>query len=147
MHNTYTTNSYEETQRLGEEFAKTLNPGDVITLYGDLGAGKTTFMQGLAKGLGIMHRIISPTFIIMRKYEVHGEEARIKKLYHIDLYRTETEDDLQGIGLPEILGDTQGIVAVEWPEKMGTLLPHERWEVRLGTVSENEREVSIKKYE
>ncbi|HEX7041758.1 MAG TPA: tRNA (adenosine(37)-N6)-threonylcarbamoyltransferase complex ATPase subunit type 1 TsaE, partial [Patescibacteria group bacterium] len=131
------TKNFEETQKLGEEFAKSLMPRDVICLYGDLGAGKTTFMQGLAKGFGIKHRIISPTFIIVRKY-LNDDGSEIKSLYHIDLYRTETEDDLKGLGIPEILEEKDGIVAIEWPEKMMSLMPGKRWDIHFKWLTENQ---------
>jgi|SRR5579872_219682 len=123
------TDSYEATQKLGEKFAKDINPGDILLLFGDLGSGKTTFMQGLAKGLGIQKRIISPTFIIVRKYEVpihprggdanssssersesrssdgSSRQARtIKTLYHIDLYRTQTPSASSGQAKDDLLG-------------------------------------------
>lgn len=141
MNDTYVTSSYQETQHLGEDIAKKLSPGDVVALYGDLGAGKTTFMQGLAKGLGITHRIISPTFIIVRKYELNA-----KRLYHIDLYRTETVADLEGIGLEEILSDREAIIAIEWPDKMGKLLPKNRLEIQFKWINENERKITIRKF-
>ncbi|HYK08115.1 MAG TPA: tRNA (adenosine(37)-N6)-threonylcarbamoyltransferase complex ATPase subunit type 1 TsaE [Candidatus Eisenbacteria bacterium] len=137
------TNSAQETQHAGKIFAKKLVGGDTILLYGNLGAGKTTFVQGLAKGLGIEKRIISPTFIIVRRYEVlnsssseqsesrSSRQARtIKWLYHIDLYRTQTEDDVKGLGIDEILQEKDAIVAIEWPEKLGSFLPKKRWELR-----------------
>lgn len=144
------TNSFEETQKQGEEFAQKLHGGDVVLLFGDLGAGKTTFMQGLAEGLGIERRIISPTFIIVRRYDVPGSDpgqARmtIHTLYHIDLYRTQTEDDLKGLGIPEILEDTSSVVAVEWPEKLGQLIPKKRWGITFTTLDENTRSIEIEK--
>src|SRR5579859_3177717 len=157
------TNSHTTTQELGEDFAKKLHGGDVLLLFGDLGSGKTTFMQGLAKGLGIERRIISPTFIIVRKYEVPESSPikNIQTLYHIDLYRTQTrstsfgltqdessgqaEDDLQGLGMNEILHENNAIVAIEWPEKLGSFLPEKRWELHFETLSENERSITIEK--
>lgn len=141
MEQTQITHSFEETQQLGEQFAQKVHGGDAILLFGDLGAGKTTFMQGLAKGLGIRHRIISPTFIIVRKYEV--PIGTITYLYHIDLYRTETEADLKGLGIPEILEEKNAVVAIEWCEKLGSLLPKKRWEVAFEWVNENERKIII----
>jgi len=155
-----TTNNYEATQKAGEAFGKKLQGGDIIFLYGNLGAGKTTFMQGLAKGLGISHRIISPTFIIVRSYEVpnySSSEARsledsrhfvrtIQKLYHIDLYRTETRHDLESIGLADMLHDKHAVIAVEWPEKFGTL-PDKRYDIHFETIDENTRRITIEKYE
>lgn len=72
----FITSSYEETQKLGKEFTKKLQGGDIIALYGELGSGKTTFVQGLAKGLGIKRRIISPTFIIIRSYTLINQKSK-----------------------------------------------------------------------
>src|SRR5258708_2199717 len=99
------TKNVEETQDFAEAFAKEIQPGDIITLSGDLGAGKTTFTQGFAKGLGVTHRIISPTFIIIRTYTIPNPQSRIPNFYHIDLYRIHSDKDLQGLGFEEILED------------------------------------------
>jgi len=131
------TTSTEETQRVAKNLASSMNGGEAILLYGNLGAGKTTFMQGFAQGLGIQSRVTSPTFIIMRKYE------GAKTLYHIDLYRTESNADLEGIGMQEILEDKNAVVAIEWPEKLGSFLPEKRIEIRLEPISENERKIEI----
>ena len=143
------TNSAEETQNTGSLFAKKLTGGDIILLYGNLGAGKTTFVQGIAKGLGITKRIISPTFIIIRSYEL-PKNQKAKRFYHIDLYRTETDDDLKGLGIDEILSDKEAIVAIEWPEKLGTFLPKKNlpagrqgWEIRFTDDTNNSRDVTI----
>ena len=156
-----TTKSAEETQMFAQELASTMEGGAVLLLHGNLGAGKTTFMQGFAKGLGIEQRIISPTFVIVRKYEASlssrmdmrdlsekdeiSQQARndITSLYHIDLYRTESDADLESIGVQEILEDKSAIVVIEWPEKLGKYLPEKRIEIRFNTNGENGREISI----
>src|SRR5689334_12985517 len=120
MQESIITNDFEETQMLGEELAKKIQ-GNILALHGDLGAGKTTFLQGFAKGLGIKKQIISPTFIIMRTYEIAGDD-RFKQFYHVDLYRIESEHDVEGLGLLEIMKDPENIVAIEWPEKIENLL-------------------------
>jgi len=142
------TNSYRKTQEFGEEFARKLLPGDILLLYGNLGSGKTTFMQGLAKGLGIKRRIISPTFIITRRYEINAQPERVnlKYLYHIDLYRTDSKD-LKGLGLTDILQEKDIITAIEWPEKLGKFLPKKRLELNFTTIDENTREIEINSYE
>lgn len=155
------TKSAEETQKFAEELASTLKCGGVLLLYGNLGAGKTTFMQGFARGLGIEQRIISPTFVIVRKYESSlssrmdmrdlsekneiSQEVRndITSLYHIDLYRTESDADLESIGIQEILDDKNAVIAIEWPEKLGNFLPEKRIEILFETKSENEREITV----
>jgi tRNA threonylcarbamoyladenosine biosynthesis protein TsaE len=149
MDQTIVTNSFTETQNVGEYVASHLSGGNILLLYGDLGAGKTTFMQGVAKGLGIGRRIISPTFTIVRKYEISNVKYPMSSdtcLYHIDLYRTESEENLKGIGLEEILLEKRAIVAIEWPEKLGGLVPERRWEVRFEWLTENERKITIEKF-
>ncbi len=130
-------NSSLETQQMGEEFAKTLRGGSVVALYGDLGAGKTTFAQGIAAGLGIKKRIISPTFIIVRKYRISGK----RNFYHIDLYRIETEKDIEGLGLEEILNSKDSIVVVEWAEKLASKLPKNRIDIYFETIDDEERQI------
>ena len=142
MNKEVVTKSAQETQQIGKKLAGTTKGGEVLLLFGDLGAGKTTFMQGFAEGLGIFQRIISPTFIIMRSYDVGG---KVQKLYHIDLYRTESGSDLEGLGMKEILQDKHAVVAIEWPEKLGSLLPEKRIEVNLTVISEDERKIEIEK--
>ncbi len=134
--------SLQETQGFAEEFARTLKPRDVLCLYGELGSGKTTFVQGLAKGLGIKNRIISPTFIIARHYELKDFV-----FYHIDLYRTETKHDFLSIGLDEILEDNSNIIAIEWAEKLQEMLPKKRIDIKFKLINYNEREITIDKYE
>ncbi len=140
------TNDAEETQKLGLEFAKTLNPGDVIALYGDLGAGKTTFVQGIAKGLGIQRRIISPTFIIQRTYRLNQKLPSSTSFYHLDLYRTGI-NDLEGLGLRELLNSRENIIVVEWAEKMKDILPKKRFDIRLEHKGEDKRKITIQKME
>lgn len=138
------TNNFEETQKIGEEFAQRVKGGETLLLYGDLGAGKTTFLQGFAKGLHLQRRIISPTFIIMRSYAVDAI-PNVHMFYHIDLYRTQTEHDREGLGIPEILKDKNAIVAIEWPEKLGSIMPKRAWKLIFTTVEENVRSITIEK--
>ena len=130
------TNNFSETQQLGFEFAKTLKAGDVIGLYGDLGCGKTTFAQGVAIGLGVTQRIISPTFIIMRSYAIESGN-----FYHVDLYRTETKHDVESLGLIEIMNDPQNIVVIEWAEKITELLPEKRINIYFKYVDDEKRQI------
>jgi len=134
----FITNSFEETQNLGKELAKTLKGGELVALYGNLGGGKTTFVQGLALGLGIKRRIISPTFIIIRTYDL-----RPKTFYHIDLYRTETADDIRGLGIDEIIGNSNNIIVVEWAEKMKDFLPEKRIDIYFEYLDENKRKIKF----
>ena len=103
-----TTNSAEETFNAAYDFAQKLNNGDVITLDGDLGAGKTAFTSGLARGLGACERVVSPTFTIVNEYR----SGRLP-LFHFDVYRFESSDDLYDIGWEDYLNQ-DGICVVEW---------------------------------
>ncbi len=114
---TYTVRSVEETWRVAKEVAGRLTPGTVIALHGDLGAGKTTFVQGLGFALGLGRPVTSPTFTLSTEYQT----PRFK-LVHMDLYRLTGPDDLLTIGYPEYV-ETGAVVAVEWPERAGDLIP------------------------
>lgn len=113
------TKSAQETQRFGRKFASGLKGGEVIALVGELGGGKTTFVQGLARGLGIKERIISPTFILRRDYN-----GRSKKLVHVDLYRLEerVEEEFKNLGIEDDLREG-AVVVIEWADKLQGLLP------------------------
>lgn len=138
-----TTESAEETQKIGKKIAQKLTGGKVLLLYGDLGSGKTTFVQGVAEGLGITRRISSPTFIIMRSYEVsEKQKMKSKKFYHLDLYRTNSKHDLEGIGLREILSDPANIVVIEWPERLD-ILPENSLKIEFEYVNDEERKITI----
>lgn len=123
----YTSKSAEETQILGERIAAHLKPGDVLCLYGNLGSGKTTFVQGVARGLGTEEIPNSPTFIIQREYRVN--KRGISMLYHLDLYRMENESDIQSTGLTSTLKEKNAVIVIEWPEKAFQLLPKKRADI------------------
>lgn len=112
----YLSNSDEETRQIAAKLAKE-NKGNVFALTGELGAGKTTFVQGFAQGLGIKEKIISPTFVLIREHQIPNNT---KILYHIDLYRLDKMDHL---GLKEIWSDPNNIVLIEWAEKAKNILP------------------------
>ena len=156
----FITNNSSETQKLGEEFAKSLKRGEIIAMYGDLGSGKTTFVQGVARGLGIERRIISPTFIIIRSYKIKNTlrlrpapdgaglrsgqaNKKLKMFYHIDLYRIESEKGIEGLGIEEIINDPQNIAAIEWAERMGDLLSRKRWDVSFDNVGGDKRRIIV----
>ena len=130
------TASEEETQAVARELSATLRAGDVVLLSGDLGAGKTTFVRGLAEGLGIDPReVSSPTFTLVHEYRGNG-----LTLYHADLYRLESAatDDL---GLEEI-GVKDGVLAIEWPDRLSHELPRATV-VRLEMVNDSSRRITI----
>jgi tRNA threonylcarbamoyladenosine biosynthesis protein TsaE len=137
------TDSFEQTQKLGFEFGSKLGGGELICLYGNLGSGKTTFTQGLAKGLGIEGKIISPTFIIMREYNISSLSEQSKKnFYHVDLYRIESERDIEGLGLLEIMQDPGNIIVIEWPDKIKHLLPENRKNIYFEYLEDDKRKIT-----
>ncbi len=132
----------EETIKLGEIIGKSLEPGSIIALRGDLGAGKTVLVKGIARGLGIEDEPVSPTFVIMNVYE-----GRIP-LYHFDLYRISGADELMGIGADEFLYGGGGVSAVEWAERVQEIFPEYTIYIDIKIPepddgSENTREIKI----
>ncbi|MGB0388625.1 MAG: tRNA (adenosine(37)-N6)-threonylcarbamoyltransferase complex ATPase subunit type 1 TsaE [Ardenticatenaceae bacterium] len=127
-----------QTRQIGIELGNLVQSGDVILLYGDLGAGKTNFTQGVAEGLGISGAVRSPTFTLVNEYQ----EGRVP-LYHIDLYRLAGDADLATIGLDEYF-DEEGIVVVEWPEKGPEWLPADALHIYLNHLSDWQRSLRIK---
>ena len=111
---------------LGEKIAAELKGGDVILLYGELGAGKTTLTKGIALGLGIERNIVSPTFTLMQIYKMKNEKIKMKNFVHIDTYRLENEKQLIEIGAEDYIGDPETVCVIEWPEKVGGLLEGKR---------------------
>ena len=128
--------SAESTQGLAARIALRATPGTVLALSGDLGAGKTCFIQGLAAGLGVEGPVTSPTFIMV------AEHAGRLPLYHVDLYRTETLGEIRRLGLEEIL-DGPGVTAIEWAEKAEPLLPLRTVRIHIRGAGDEPRMVEI----
>lgn len=126
-----TTLSAEQTRILGASLAPTLLPGDVISLAGDLGAGKTTFVQGLAGGLGVQHRVTSPTFTLIHEYD--GRYP----IVHLDVYRLDSIQEVLDLGFEELL-EPGGILVVEWGEAVLPLLPRRYLEIDIRRVDDVE---------
>lgn len=124
----------EETQAFAIKLAENLNPSDVITLEGDLGAGKTTFTKGLAKGLGIKRNVNSPTFTIIKEY--HGRMP----LYHMDVYRL--EDSGEDLGFDEYF-EGEGVTVVEWAHLIAGQLPSEYLAIQLLHKGDSERKIVL----
>lgn len=133
------TKAAEETKEFAREFAAQFINGGILALSGDLGAGKTTFAQGFAQGLGIKDRIVSPTFLIIRQYPIPGQK---NLFYHIDLYRMENIN-LKDSGLEEIISDPANVVLIEWAEKIADYLPKNTQNLKLSKLSENLHEIEI----
>lgn len=134
----YISNSAQETEALGERLAARLRPGDVIAYTGDLGAGKTAFTRGLARGLGVADRVTSPTFTIVNEYE----GGRLP-LFHFDMYRLGSSDELFDIGWEDYL-NRGGVCAVEWSENIADALEEDtiRVDIRRGE-HDNQRIITI----
>lgn len=141
------TKDARETQKFGKEFAANLKGGITLALSGNLGSGKTTFIQGLAQGLGIKQRIISPTFILMKEYEYGGVGEREGKLYHIDLYRLEenVEQELRNLGIEEIWERGENVVAIEWAEKVRGVLPKNTTWIKFEDLGDDRRKILVSK--
>jgi tRNA threonylcarbamoyladenosine biosynthesis protein TsaE len=139
----YITESATETQKLAYKFADTLkaktDKGIVIALSGDLGAGKTTFVQGLAKALGIEQRLVSPTFVLMRRYPLEKEGI----LYHLDAYRIDKneKEEVENLGLSEIWDEKGNIVIIEWAEKVKKYLPEDTIWINFEYIGEDKRRI------
>jgi tRNA threonylcarbamoyladenosine biosynthesis protein TsaE len=136
---TIITHSDSATQKLGEELAKDiLKRGDkkqaqVLGLTGNLGGGKTTYMQGFAKGLGVEEKILSPTFVIMKHFG---------NFYHLDCYRINKSEEILELGFKEIIANPKNIVAVEWPEKIKKFLPKDTIYIDFEFIDDNTRKIT-----
>ncbi|OGH16546.1 MAG: hypothetical protein A3C30_05150 [Candidatus Levybacteria bacterium RIFCSPHIGHO2_02_FULL_40_18] len=155
----FITRSARETEDLGSKLAHNFRIGNIIVLTGELGAGKTTFVQGVGKAFNIKSRIISPTFILVRRHKVKLktqnsklktttplDETRgkqnLKTLYHIDLYRLEDSEEIKNLGLEEIFEDPNAIFFVEWGEKHEELKAS--WEINFEILEKDKRRITLK---
>lgn len=136
---TIVSNSEEETKNIAFKLAKQISHG-VIALTGELGAGKTTFAAGFAKGLGIKEKIISPTFILIRSHKIPQTD---KTLYHIDLCRLENKNHLKDLGLEEIINNSKNIVMIEWAEKIEKNLLKQAIKVNIQKKGANTRSITL----
>ncbi len=159
------THSDEKTKDFGKKIAPSLRGGDVICLYGELGAGKTTLVKGIAEGLGITEEITSPTFTLMNVYGIkttdhslqttanpsHSAVVRspstVVRLVHIDTYRLKNEQELIGIGVEDYLGQPDTVTIVEWPEKIEGLLKGKRvTKIKLKHREKDERSIRVENF-
>jgi len=169
MKRVYLTNSPYQTKKLGEKLAQKILKTEpqksafVIGLIGDLGGGKTTFLQGFARFLGISEKILSPTFVILKCFKITKiknpapkgrgslnkierqdlKRIRFKNFYHFDCYRIKRPKELLGLGFKEIVSNPQNIVVIEWAEKIKDLLPENTLIVRFEFISKQKRKVII----
>ena len=134
------TKNASETKNFGRTFASHLKGGEILCLVGDLGAGKTTFVQGLAEGLEAQGRVVSPTFILMRQYQSHKFT-----IYHLDLYRLENnlKEELENLGVYDLWQKPENIMLIEWAEKAKDILPKESQWIHFENLSEEERKITV----
>ncbi len=153
------TKNPKETQKIAKLFAKEiLSMGDdrekalTIALDGDLGAGKTTFVQGLVSGFGIKEEVSSPTFLIMKKIELHKHNLRtttrksqsnFRNLYHLDCYRLKSGKDLSDLDIKEILSDKENVVLIEWAGNVKSVLPKNLIRIKFEYKGEKERSINF----
>jgi tRNA threonylcarbamoyladenosine biosynthesis protein TsaE len=159
------TNSFEETQELARKFigdilsmSQKTGKTIILALEGDLGSGKTTFTQGLARGFGVKDNLASPTFVLIKEYKIRivGKilrqklhEARkgllqgasFRSLFHIDCYRLNKPWQMQELGFEEIINNPQNIVVIEWPEKIAEILPEDAIKIKFEFIDENKRKI------
>lgn len=144
----YHTKNEEETKNIGKKFATELKGGEILCLYGDLGAGKTTFVKGLAEGYGIKEHITSPTFTLMNIYKISTSVLNlpsvIKNLIHIDTYRLKNQDELIEIGAEDYIGKDDTISIIEWPEKIEELIKDKiTIKININHLQKDEREIIV----
>jgi tRNA threonylcarbamoyladenosine biosynthesis protein TsaE len=166
MKTRYITNNPEQTKKLGEKFAKQVlkdklcETAFVIGLKGELGGGKTCFLQGFAKRLGVKENVLSPTFNIYKKFQIKdlrqvqtlapGAKSKIQNpksgfqnFYHFDCYRIGNPQDILDLGFQEIISNPKNIVAIEWPEKIENVLPKNTKWIEFEFIDDKKREIKI----
>jgi len=154
------TSSITQTKKLAEKIAKQIikkgpeGQAFVIGLKGDLGGGKTTFVQGFAKGLGVKEKILSPTFVIYRKSQIPNPNGqsnpksqipKFKYFYHFDFYRTAKPEEILSLGFKEIISDSRNIVAIEWADKIKKIMPKNTLWLNFEFINESTRKITFRK--
>lgn len=148
MKNSVTSTSLEQTETIARDILNKImankTGATVLALQGNLGSGKTTFAQAVARELGIAETVTSPTFVIQKNYEIKNPKfaAPFKKLIHIDAYRIEDPSELETIGFKKLTAEPRNLILVEWPEKMAVLLPAETKTICFKFINETTREIS-----
>ncbi len=143
MGSVFTSFSEKETKKLANELVSLLGPG-LVTLHGELGAGKTCLSGGILQALGAEGPYQSPTFVLMKEYELPEiTQNGIKRILHTDAYRVESVD-FESLGFREWLEDQEALILLEWPEKIADILPKERTEISIQIQSDGSREISVK---
>ncbi|NTU67109.1 MAG: tRNA (adenosine(37)-N6)-threonylcarbamoyltransferase complex ATPase subunit type 1 TsaE [Candidatus Moranbacteria bacterium] len=144
MEKEFITKNLKETKKLGEMLAAELRGGEIICLSGELGAGKTTFSQGILEGLGAKGPYTSPTFVVMKHYEIKTpKNGNIRNAYHVDAYRIGS-DDMLNLGWEEIISNKENVIIVEWAERLENIIPKCALRIDFSWEGENERKINFK---
>jgi len=150
--NIFITNSFRRTRKLGEILAKELKGGEIVCFTGELGSGKTTFAQGILKGLGAKGPYTSPTFVVMKQYKLKTQNSKlktarqnskVKNIFHLDCYRVEPKDILD-LGWEEIVASKNNIVIVEWAERVKKIIPKNAAWLKFRHIESNKRQISVR---
>ncbi len=123
--------NHEAMVEFGLQLGASLRRGDVVLLHGDLGAGKTTLTQGIARALGVEEAIQSPTFSLVAEHDGRDGDGRPLRLYHLDLYRLDDPSELEGMGYAQYLAPEDGVTVIEWPDRADDWLPASFWLLRI----------------
>lgn len=142
------TKNQNQTKKIGEDLVKEMlrePPGEkafVLVLEGDLGGGKTTFLQGFARGLEIRDRILSPTFVLMKRFAIKKKnKPGFKDFYHLDCYRIKNQKDILVLGFEKIVSDPRNIVAIEWAERIKKIIPKDALIFKFEFINETTRKI------
>lgn len=145
----YITNTAKETRGLGKDLAEKIlktksnkRKAQVLALEGELGGGKTTFLQGFARGLGTREKILSPTFVIMKKFKI--KHPNFKFFFHIDCYRIKKPEEISDLGFKKIVADSKNIIAIEWAKCIKKILPQNTIFIDFEFHDKNKRKITIK---
>jgi len=140
------TKSAKETFKFGKKFAQKLKGGEIIALIGELGSGKTMFVQGVAAGLGIKEKITSPTFVLLKEYKtkISNFQSPISKLVHIDCYRMKNIEDVESIGIFDYFRRKDIVCLIEWADRIKKILPRDRIEIYFEHLGKDKRKIKIK---
>ena len=145
----YSTKGTQETKKIGRELAERLvekrkEGALVLSLEGDLGGGKTTFLQGFAKGLGIKEKVLSPTFIIVRKFKIPEQgKKQFNYFFHFDCYRIKEEEEILSLGFKNYISNPENIIAVEWGDRIKNVLPKDVIRLKFIFVDKEKRKIII----
>jgi len=143
----YLSKSIKETNEIACQLSKEIREGDIIGLSGDLGSGKTSFTQGLAKALGVKDYITSPTFVIMKIYSLKNKKyQKIKRIIHIDAYRLSTNAEIEALGIQDFFNQKGNLIIVEWPENIIKFLPKQIKIIKFSSEGEDKKKIFFKNF-